>query len=382
MSLSLAWAQLTRERRRLAVALAGIAFVVMLVFVQLGFQEALYEAGTRMHRHLLADVVLISPQYQYLLMPLNFTQRRIYQACGFEGVESVAPLHIGYSFWEDPQSGASRMIMILGMRPGRNVFDLPEVEAQTSLLQQPDVALFDEMSRPVYGSIVERVRTDGVALGEVADRRVEVRGLFRLGPSMAYDGYLLTSDQTFLKLVPRTAPGLIEVGLIRLKPGADPARVAAALNAALPPDVVALTRQGYCDRERRYWAVSTPIGYYFKFGVMMALVVGAVIVYQILYTDVTSQLPQYATLKAMGYTDVRLVGVVLKQGLMLCALGYLPGWACACVVTRFAAEFSRLPVRIAWTHAVETLALIAVMACVGAALAIRRLSAADPAEIF
>jgi putative ABC transport system permease protein len=78
-----------------------------------------------------------------------------------------------------------------------------------------------------------------------------------------------------------------------------------------------LTHQGFIDFEQRYWQTSTSIGFIFTLGVGMGFIVGTVIVYQILYTDVSDHLAEYATLKAMGYKNIFLEFVVLQEAIIL-----------------------------------------------------------------
>jgi len=152
----LAWLQLTRERARLLAAASGVAFAVLLVFMQLGIRDALYDSAVRLHRALTADIVLIHPQSSYLVMMKPFSHRRLYQASGFEGVESVSPLYATTALWKNPVNGGTRIVFILGFDPSDRVLSLPEVNRQRAKLRVPDVLLFDEDSRPEYGRLRRR----------------------------------------------------------------------------------------------------------------------------------------------------------------------------------------------------------------------------------
>lgn len=144
------------------------------------------------------------------------------------------------------------------------------------------------------------LRTAGPLSAEVNDRRITVVDLFTLGTSFGIDGSLVTSDLNYQRLFPDRPPGFIELGLIHLEEGADPDEVQRRLTGALENDVRVLTRPEFIDREVRYWGSTTPIGYVFGFGAVMGLIVGGVIVYQILFADVSEHLSEYATLKAIG----------------------------------------------------------------------------------
>jgi putative ABC transport system permease protein len=193
---------------------------------------------------------------------------------------------------------------------------------------------------------------------------------------------LITSDLNFLRILPQRQKGLIDIGVVRLAPGTNAEAVRDAMVRYLPRDVTILTKEEYIQREQRYWAVSTPIGYVFTFGVCMGFVVGAIIVYQILFSDVSEHLAEYATLKAMGYSNRYLFSVVLEESVILAALGYLPGFLICLGLYRLAADATRLPMQMTGDIAVFVLFLGVVMCGLSGAIALRKIRSADPAEVF
>jgi putative ABC transport system permease protein len=382
MRIPVAWLQLKREPVRLLVALAGVAFAVILVFMQLGFSDALYRSSVRVHQHLVADLLLVSPRSPYLAGMRSFSRRRLYQALATDGVAAVAPVYVSLALWKNPLTGKPREILVTGFDPAKKVFDLPEVNSNLEKIRLPDYVLFDRAARPEYGPIAETYSHGVPVSAEVGDRRITVAALFELGTSFGIDGTLITSDLNFLRLFGHRNRGLIEIGLIRLKPGADVEAVRQAVAARLPGDVEVLSKQGYMQREKNYWATSTPIGYVFAFGSIMGLIVGAVIVYQILFADISAHLPEYATLKAMGYTNGYLFAVVFQEALLLAVLGYLPGFAASVWFFRISEGATHLPLAMDAQTALVVLALTVLMCSTAGAIALRKLRAADPAEIF
>ena len=186
---------------------------------------------------------------------------------------------------------------------------------------------------------------------EVAGTRVRVSGLVTLGTSFGADGNLLTSRETFLQLLPGTPPGSIELGLIRLRPGSDIEATRQRLEGSLPSDVPLFTKAGFEEFEKNYWRTSTSIGFIFTLGAAMGFIVGCVIVYQILYSDVSDHLPEYATLMAMGYRLPILLGVVAREGLILAVLGYLPAYAAGLGLYALVRNGTNLPVAMDTTRA-------------------------------
>ena len=378
----LSWMLLTRQPVRLLVALAGISFAGILMFMQLGFRDGLFDASVTVHRLFDADLVLISPRSASSVRMSGFPRRRLIQTLADPSVEGVTPVHWGLMLWRNPETRRNRAILALGFNPDDPFFLDPGLAEQTGVLKQKGRILFDRLSRPEFGPIADWYNDGRVVETEIAGNRVRVEGLVSLGTSFGADGNLLTSTETFLDLMPQKSPGGIEVGLIRLQPGTDPDLAVERLQQRLPDDVTVLTKQGFIDFEQNYWKSSTSIGFIFTLGAAMGFVVGCVIVYQVLYTDVSDHLPEYATLMAMGYRVSHLLGVVVREGFYLAALGYVPAYIAGQGLYWFVRDATKLPVGMDPARAITVLVMILVMCMLSSLLAMRRLIDADPAEIF
>src|SRR2546425_1117405 len=114
----LAWLQLTQEKRRFFAALAGIAFAVVLMLTQLGFEDALLSTSDLVHSRLAGDLVLINPHYQYILSTRAFTDRRLDQALAVDGVASVGAVYLGSAPFKNPFDRSERDIFLIGFNPG------------------------------------------------------------------------------------------------------------------------------------------------------------------------------------------------------------------------------------------------------------------------
>ncbi|WP_233129961.1 ABC transporter permease DevC [Synechococcus sp. 1G10] len=378
----LAWLLLTRQPARLAVALAGISFAGILMFMQFGFRDGLFDASVTVHKLFDADLVLLSPRSSSSVSMAGFPRRRLVQTLADPDVAGITPVHWNLVLWRNPKDLSTRSILALGFEPGDPLLTVPGLAAKARVLNQRGRVLFDELSRPEFGPVAEWFRAGRTVESEIGGKRVRVGGLVGLGVSFGADGNILTSSETYLQLLPNTPPGSIEVGLIRLRPGADQALVMKRLKDSLPKDVNVFTKQGFMDFEKDYWRSSTAIGFIFTLGAAMGFIVGCVIVYQILYSDVSDHLPEYATLMAMGYRLSTLLGVVAREGLLLALLGYLPAYAAGQGLYALVRSATRLPVYMDMPRAVLVFSLILVMCMGSAGMAMRRLGDADPAEIF
>ncbi len=379
----LAWLQLTREKTRLLVALAGIAFAVILMLMQLGFRDALFDSAVRIHHQLKSDVFILNSESLSLVELKEFSQRRLYQALGLPGVESVSPIYIGYGSWKNPQTGGKRSLMTVGIDLEHNVLDLPEVKRNLPALREDDVVLFDRASRPEFGDISKLLKQKSRVTAELEDRRVTVKGLFSLGASFGSDGTVITSDLNFIRLFnPQRSKGLIDIGAISLKKGASTAQTIQQLQKSLPQDIQVLSKAQFIELEKSYWRDSTAIGFIFTLGTIMGFVVGTVIVYQILYADVTDQLVEYATLKAIGYSNFYLSKLVFQEAVLLSILGFIPGFALCLQLYQGAREGSGLPLAMTLQRSLTVFFLTILMCVISGLIAMRKTRSADPADIF
>src|SRR5438552_3480179 len=378
---NLAWRQLSHEKRRLFAALTGISFAVVLMLTQLGFEDALLSSTKMMHAAFIGDIALINPQYRNLITLRPFTQRRLYQALSLPAVDSIYPVYMQPAQFMNPVTKKLITIYCVAFKPTVPVLDLPEIREQLPKLKIPGMVLFDAIRRPEFGPVSEMFEKNGHLATEVSGMKVELAGLFHFGTSFGADGRLIMSDDTFLEMTHRN-PDLIDAGLIKLKPGADVKKTKDQLIGMFPHDVDVLTKQEFIDRELTFWTTATPIGFVFGLGVLVGVFIGCIIVYQILYTDVTDHLPEYATLKAMGYRDWFLFKIVMQEALILSVLGFFPGVFIARFVYSAAHQATMLNMAMSVQRGVLVYVLTAGMCALSGLLALRRLKAADPADIF
>lgn len=380
----LAWLQLSREKARMLVAIAGIAFADVLMFLQLGIREALFDGAVQLHNSLEGEIVLVSSRYKALISLDQFSQRRLYQALGFTGVQSVSPIYLDSVPWKNPDNQQTWQIFVIGFNPEEKVVNLTGVQENLNFLREPDTVLFDRGSRQEFGKIVAQFTANQQVTTEVNNRKIDVVGLFRLGTSFGVNGNIITSDVNFLRLFGnnRRQQGLIDFGLIKLEPGVDANWVIANLKAKLPTDVKVLSKQELIAQEKSFWNTSTPVGFTFTLGVVIGFVVGAVIVYQILYSDVSDHLPEYATLKAIGFKNRYLLIIVFQEALILAAIGFIPGIAISQGLYMITRQATLLPIMMTIDRVIFIFMLTTLMCVISASIAIQKLQAADPADIF
>ncbi|MBO1052630.1 MAG: FtsX-like permease family protein [Dolichospermum sp. DET73] len=388
LNIPLPWLQLIKQKVRFFVALAGIAFISVLMFMQIGFQDALYSSATQVHKHLRGDLFLISSQYKSLTSTQSFPRSRLYQILGFNGIESVEPLYVQFAKLKNPINGRKYPIYILGFDPVKSIFRLPEVDQNFQLLKIPDQVFFDRAARPEFGPIAEYFQKNQPIGMEIFSYlgtigyKVKVSGLFTLGPSFGVDGNLIVSSSTFFKIFPEHRSNQIDIGLIHLKPNVNPQTILTTLSNSLPKDVTVMTRQEFIDFEKSYWTLRTPIGFVFNLMVMMGFVVGVIVVYQILYSNISTHFVQFATLKAMGFRNKYLLNVVFQQAIILAVLGFIPGFAISLGLYDIAKDATKLPIVMDLSKGLLVFTSVIIMCLTSGFFSTNKLRKVDPAEIF
>ena len=378
-----AWLQLSHDPLKLVAALGGISFAVMLVFMQLGLRSALFESSVRLHGAMDYDLIMLSPRTSYLASTKSFPRNRLYQVLGFEEVESVSPLYVTLArYYFEGAPGTHRNVLTIGIDPSDASIRVPGVRELLAELRKPDQVLMDRFSRAEFAPAITAMTTDGTVNLQLNDRHVTIMGLFELGTSFGIDGSIITSDLNFQRIFPDRKAGLIELGLIRLHPGADRAAVQEAIRSAIPGDVLLLTTDEYAQREVDYWSGSTPIGYVFTLGAVIGVLVGLIIVYQILFSDVQTHLAEYATLKAMGYTHGYLRNLVFKEAVILSILGFIPALGLSMLLYDQAEQATQLPLTMTLERGAMVFGVTVLMCAFSGMLAIRKLKGLDPAEVF
>lgn len=379
----LAWRNMMVDKRRLLRSTSGIAFAVLLILLQLGFRVAFLESSLKVIRSLDGEIFLVSSTKFRFGRTDPFPRRQLHVARGVEGVQSARPLYGEWmtSSWKNAQTGKSYNVRVLAFDPDQPVFQIPEISRHLEELRQPDTALFDERARESIGSAPAGTVT------ELARRQIRVIGTFALGPDFTTDGTVITSDRTFLKFLASRPPADrelidVEIGVIKVRAGHSIEEVQRALKQALPGSVSVLTKAELIALETRFQDAVSPVGPVFMLGTAIGFIVGMMISYQILYTDLSEQMSQYATLKAIGYEGAYLVRVVLEQAFFYALAGFLPAWLLGIALCHLIGEFVLLPMRVSAGIALGTFALTVGMCVLSGLLAVRRVLAADPAEVF
>jgi len=361
-------------------SLAGVAFAAVLMFLEMGFLNGMFDSQTNVVKQMNADLLLLGKQKESVTPRVPFPRRRLTQALSNKLIQAGYPVYVedfGAAWKAGDQQSA---ILVFGINPDDPVFLIPEVQQNVAKLKVPDTALIDTRGKDLYGPRIAGTR------GELALRTVKIVGTFPLGADFRVDGNMIVSDKTFLKCFANPLVGgderKIEFGLLKVVPGADVRAVRDSLRATLADDVQVMTKQEFIDQVINYWATAQPVGAVFGMGMVVGFLIGVTICYQILFTDIMDHSPQYATLKAIGYSNGFLIQIVLWQAAYLAVIGFIPGMLFSLAAYAVLQSVSGILMVLTVERALFVLVLTVVMCLASGVIALQRVIRSDPSEVF
>jgi putative ABC transport system permease protein len=376
MKVPLAWRILTYDKRRTVLALIGIFMAILLVFIELGFFYAVPRGGLLLYDNMRFDLLLTSDQYEYQAQPGIFPLSQLERVRGSPDVAEATPIYFGFAKWKSGEGDLWPDVFLIGFDPASHIFTPDSINRQTTALDQADTILVDGATRPMFGPL-----TTGRVV-EIGDRKVTIGGQYDLGTGFMGLGVALTSTANFARLFPQRGSAIVNLGAIRLKAGVDPDRAARDLQKLTGADTRIFTRHELEAHETAYWTTRTSVGIIFGSGLLISFVVGIMIVYQIVSTQVGRQLPQFATLKAIGYRDRALATTVSAMSLLIVIAGFIPAFAAALGLYSVIRQKTLLPVMMSEMRLLAVFVAALGMALISALLSVWVLRRADPADVF
>lgn len=376
------WLQLTHSRGRMIAAIAGVAFANILVFLQLGILGALSGTIKTTYEPVSADILVSASDANTLTDGSPLHRRLLWKILAVPGVESAAPLYLGNVDWMLPNESTSSLI-VYGLPLEAKGFAGRLLDGKFDSITIPGTALIDRRTRGIDEQTAQSLLSNVELDIELNGMGIKILDAFELGGGFSADGALIASDQTFLSLFPNRSAGTPSQLLIKVERGVHVPSIVNALRENLIDEPVKIRSFDQAQKEDQvYQTTQRPIGVIFGFGVFIGILVGLVIVYQVLSTDVADHLREYATFKAMGYKHSFFLGIVFEEAIILALLGFIPGVVIALMIYQGMSNATGLPVTMDFVRA-ATVFIGTVVACtISGAFATRRLKSADPAELF
>lgn len=404
MKTPIAILNLWHQPGRTIVSTCGVAFALLLVFVQLGFYGAVSNTATNSLGALKFDLIIRSVNYSHLFEPDRFDRRLLMVAKNTSGVEQAIPFWVTLQNWQRiildrsiSDSASIRPIAVMAIDPKSHAFSPADIrsELQAGKLNLETDILIDGMTLPEFEPLDGRRFSihDLDTEAEIGRARFSISGIYQLGTGLAANGSVIMSDRGFARISPWNPNDSVSLGLVRIAPDQDASAVQHRLEerfrvahssgtSANSSAAIVLTREQVLEAERYRWLWQTPIGLIFQLGVLISLVVGAAIVYMVLATDVSEKLPEYATLLAVGYSRFFLARIVMLQAVLLACTGFVFAWFLAEIVYLITTRLSGIQLTMEPARIAIVFGLGFVMCCSSGLLALRQLWKAEPANLF
>lgn len=375
MAALLAWRNILQNKRRAVTVMCGMCASLLLIFMQLGFWQGAMQAAISVFDRFDYQLVMVSSDYQYIDASGSFDRVRLAQARSVPEVEDTFELSFARGSWKELDKGIWSSLVILGVEIKPLFIRDPMIAEGIQSLSRRDAVLVDEYSNKEYGNL---------SLGQEAEintHKVSISGHFRLGMSLFVEGSCIVGEDTFQRLT-RANTRQITYGFIRIKDGHDERVALEKLTRFLPKDIMVLRRTELNRREQNYFITTKPVGIIFQTGLLVAFIVGQVILFQALWTDISTRMSELATLKAIGFNNALVYGVGVSHALFYGVLSYLFSSILAFWLYRFVHDTSRIPMDLNAFVMGCVLAATLLMCLVSCVLALRRIRDADPVDLF
>jgi putative ABC transport system permease protein len=360
------------DKLKMLATLLGVVFAVLLSNQQTGIFLGLINKNLMMIDHAGADVWVAPRGTQAMQAGKSISMAALMEARGSDGVAWAEPLLVGGATVSLPAGGSEAVQLIGTGYPTLRGGPWNLVVGDAGALGEPDTMIFEDSEREKLGGLnvgsVREVNGHDVRVGGFT------WGLVPFGPSFAFADYDLARELL------HTPVDQTSYVLVAVRPGVDPAAVAADLQQRLP-DALVLTRAQFRASTVRYVLAQSAIGMTLGSGVVVSLIVGFVIVSLTMFSSIVDNLREFGTLKAIGTTNGDLAKLLVVQSVVYALGGSLIGLA---LVTQLAGAIRSAKLAIVLPPSLigATVVAMVCMCLVASSLALLRLRKVEPAMVF
>lgn len=371
---NLALKNLLHDKLRSTMTIAGVAFAVTLVFVQVGLFLGILDNASVTIDNIQADLWVTSRNTPNVDFAHGFPETRVQRVRSVPGVERADNLLVQFLNVALPD-GAEEGMLVYGLEDFAR-WGIPwNVESgELADLRRGDYMFLDASAERRFGPFsVGDYR-------EVMGYRVKILGRTRDALSFTTSPLAFLDYALVQKLAGERMDGRSTYILVKLAPGADADAVAAEIRRRLPYNDV-YTRAAWAKRSRDYWVASTGIGLNMYLTVFLGCLVGIVVVTQTLYTSTMEHIKEFGTVKAIGGSNLDIYRILGAQALIAAVIGFVAGRLMA-----FALAPAMAKIRLKLIIPPEFAAIVfvgTVLLCLTAALvSFRKVAKIDPALVF
>lgn len=371
----LAFHMLLHQKGRLTLSLAGIAFAVVIMFMEIGFFNGINDSQANLPPLMNADLLVMHARRYSMVETSTLPRHRLSAIAALDEVREAIPFYEGVGTLRINGGKRLRTISILAFpQDTSSPLNLDGLAGYQEALKIERNVLYDRRSRDIYGDIKSGSK---IFLG---GRPYNVVGTVEIGPNIIQDGFVIMGESTWVMHTGKADQ--MNLGLIRLKPGADIEAVKRKMSGILPADTIFMTPEEARHREVLFTIESKPTGAVFGIGVLIGFLIGVIICYQILFNEIIDHWPQYATLKAVGFTKKFLISLVVKQSLWLSVMGFIPGLAGGAMLYFAIQSYTKILMLVTLTRVLFVFTLTVLMCLAASYFAVKKVLTADPADLY
>lgn len=366
-------------------AIFGVAFANVLVFVQLGIIGAFNTSIKMTYQPFIADIIISSSNANTFSDGSSISRRYMYQSLSNPDIGAAAAVYVGLLSWNMPNGKAVSM-QVYGIPPESMAFIESSLHEGMARITLQNTLLIDSKTRGLDKQTLSTLLDSNKSI-EMNNIALTLAGTVVIGSGFGADGTLFVSDQTFLRLFPKQQGGTPSHILLKTESNNNSVdkltSIVTSLRVSLGNDDIQVhSIEERINDDVTYQMTKRPVGVIFGFGVFIGVLVGVVIVYQVLSTDVADHLKEYATFKSMGYENRFFYSVITEQAVLLGCIGFIPGSLLAMLIYALMTMATGLPVSMEWSRMFIVLFGTIIACMVSGFIATRRLKSADPAELF
>jgi putative ABC transport system permease protein len=388
---------LTGDRAKYLGIVAGVTFAALLIAQQASIAVGLL-LRTTSHIQDVADVDIwvMDPNVQFIdeLKPL--TENDLYRVQGVPGVAWAVRFYKGQGRLKldiggDRKKAKYQQSVVLGLDDATLVGAPREVIlGSLADLRQPDAVIIDENGyRYLWPN-------EPFAVGrelEMNDHRAVIVGICKASDTFQTFPIFYCRYHQAIRYVPQERKVMSAI-LVGVEPGVDHEEVClriteqTRLKPMKPgkpsrPGLKALTRDEFIRSTLMYFVRRTGIVVNFGITVSLGFLVGCAVAGQTFYTLTLENQNQFGSLKAMGVTNLRIVGMVLTQAFVVGLLGYGLGVGAAALFGKLmAAVGSRLAFFMPWQVLAATAAAVALIVALSSLVSVYKVLVLEPAVVF
>lgn len=376
----LALKMLTGDRLKYFGLLAGMAFAAMMIAQQASIFVGLKsQTGTFIRQNSIVDLWVMDDQVRFSEDQKPIPETAVQRIRSVDGVEWAVPMYKGW-LRARLADGTRMQIIVVGVDDATLIGGPSQiVSGDLTDLRRDAAILVDE--RDLKTKLWLERAGQPTRIGDrisINDTEMVVAGTYVSPPSFFWDPMVYTTYTKALRLAPPER-NLTSFVLVKLKPGVDVESVRTQIESRTR--FIARTGDEFEAMTSGYILEKTGILVNFGMAVGLGFVIGLIVTGQTFFNFTLDNLRYFASLKAMGASTPRLIGMVLSQVTAVTLMAYGIGVGVAAIAGGFIRS-AGLAFTMPWQVLALTLAAMMLVAVLSAVLSLTKVIRLEAGVVF